>query len=99
MAHVRLVGDALTKRLATIPLWELLESQPPRIGRTFKFSDFRSAWGFMSQVALSAEKMDHHPNWSNVYNTVNITLFTHDASGLTEKDIELASTIDEIMKK
>lgn len=65
---------------------------------TLEFKDFIEAFGFMSQVAIIAEKMDHHPNWSNVYNTVNITLCTHDAGNIiTEKDRVLAGKIDEIL--
>ncbi len=64
------------------------------IQRQFKFKDFSAAWGFMSRVALAAEAMDHHPEWSNVWNRVDITLSTHDADGLTERDIALARKID-----
>ena len=63
--------------------------------KTFKFKDFKEAFGFMTRVALIAEKMDHHPNWSNVYNKVEIHLTTHDAGNkVTEKDRELAEAID-----
>merc|ERR1711920_441854 len=62
--------------------------------RTFFFSDFTAAFGFMSRVALHAEKADHHPNWSNVYNKVEVKLWTHDAGGLTEKDFALAGLMD-----
>ncbi|MEO1103882.1 MAG: 4a-hydroxytetrahydrobiopterin dehydratase [Devosia sp.] len=64
------------------------------ITRTLKFADFAEAFGFMAQIALVAEKMDHHPEWSNVYSTVNVRLTTHDAGGLTMKDIALAKAID-----
>jgi 4a-hydroxytetrahydrobiopterin dehydratase len=64
------------------------------IHRMFKFKDFSEAWGFMARVALAAEQMGHHPDWSNVYNKVEITLSTHDAGGLTENDVALASAID-----
>jgi 4a-hydroxytetrahydrobiopterin dehydratase len=68
-----------------------------KLKRTFEFSDFVEAFGFMSQVALLAEKMDHHPNWSNVYNKVTIELTTHDAGNtVTEKDRELAKAIDKL---
>ena len=66
------------------------------IHKDFKFKDFISAFGFMSQVALHAEKLNHHPDWKNVYNTVSITLSTHDAGGLTELDFKLAKLIDKI---
>lgn len=64
------------------------------IRRAFKFADFNAAFGFMTRVALAAEKADHHPEWSNVYNRVEITLTTHDAGGLTVKDFDLAAAID-----
>jgi len=66
--------------------------------RTFKFTDFSQAFAFMTRVALAAEKMNHHPNWSNVYNTVEIRLCTHDAGNvITQKDRELAAAIDRIV--
>ena len=64
------------------------------ICRQLVFADFREAWGFMNEVALSAESMDHHPNWENVYNRVNIRLSTHDANGLTQLDLDLAQQIE-----
>ncbi|MEO9483001.1 MAG: 4a-hydroxytetrahydrobiopterin dehydratase [Ekhidna sp.] len=68
-----------------------------RLKKTFEFKDFVSAFGFMSQVAIIAEKMDHHPNWSNLYNTVSIELCTHDAGDVvTENDHNLAQAIDKI---
>ncbi|MEL7312689.1 MAG: 4a-hydroxytetrahydrobiopterin dehydratase [Pseudomonadota bacterium] len=65
-----------------------------KLAKTFKFSDFVAAFGFMSRVALVAEKMDHHPEWFNVYNTVRVELTTHDAGGITAKDFELAGAMD-----
>ena len=68
-----------------------------RLKKTFQFNDFIEAFGFMSQVAIIAEKMDHHPNWSNVYNSVTIELCTHDAGDVvTDKDHQLAAAIDEV---
>ncbi len=68
-----------------------------RLVKTFKFRDFKEAFGFMTKVALVAEKMDHHPNWSNVYNSVTIALSTHDAGNVvTEKDRKLAKEIDKL---
>lgn len=62
--------------------------------KNFKFQNFRAAWTFMEDIAMEADKVDHHPEWRNVYNVVEITLSTHDAGGITEKDIELASFIN-----
>ena len=67
------------------------------ISHDFKFKTFSEAFSFMTRVALAAEKMDHHPEWSNVYNKVTITLTTHSASGLTDKDMKLAEKIDRVM--
>ncbi len=79
--------------LSGLPDWQL-EDGGKAILRTLKFKTFNEAFGFMARVALSAEKMDHHPEWSNVYNRVSIRLTTHDAGGLTEKDVKLARAID-----
>jgi 4a-hydroxytetrahydrobiopterin dehydratase len=67
------------------------------IVREFRFKDFAAAWGFMSRVALLAEKHDHHPEWSNVWNRVEITLSTHDAGGLSARDVAMAKAIDALM--
>jgi 4a-hydroxytetrahydrobiopterin dehydratase len=77
----------------TLPDWTLLEGRDA-IRRTFRFRDFNEAWGFMTRVALMAEKQDHHPEWSNVWNLVEITLATHDAGGLSRRDVKLAQAID-----
>ena len=69
------------------------------ISREFVFADFNRAFAFMTQVALAAEKRDHHPEWSNVYNKVRVTLSTHDAGGVTEKDLDLARFMDEAFSK
>lgn len=79
-----------------LPDWDYNESRDA-ITRQIVFSDFAEAFGFMTQVALIAEKMDHHPEWLNVWNRVEITLTTHDAGGLSERDIELADAIDSIL--
>ena len=68
------------------------------ITKGFQFPDFQTAFAFMTHVAMAAEKMDHHPDWSNVYNRVEIQLSTHDAGGLTERDITLAHAIERILK-
>jgi 4a-hydroxytetrahydrobiopterin dehydratase len=80
---------------ARLPNWEVVSGQDA-IRRAFKFADFSAAWGFMSRVALLAEKADHHPEWSNVYNRVEILLSTHDAGGLTMRDLKLAEAIDAV---
>ena len=79
--------------LAQVPQWLEVDGRDA-IQRDFKFKDFNAAFGFMSRVALRAEKADHHPEWSNVYNRVEVTLTTHSAGGVTEKDIALARFID-----
>ncbi|MCC9620959.1 4a-hydroxytetrahydrobiopterin dehydratase [Thalassospira sp. MA62] len=82
--------------LADMPGWELAEDGKS-IGRVYMFGDFNSAFGFMSRVALMAEKMDHHPEWFNVYNKVGVTLTTHDAGGVTQKDIDLAKFCETVV--
>ncbi len=76
-----------------IPQWSLMPNRDA-IARNFRFRDFNAAWGFMCRVALLAEKHDHHPEWSNVWNRVEIVLSTHDAGGLSGKDVALARAID-----
>ncbi len=74
------------------------QEQDNKLSRSFEFKDFSEAWAFMNRVALLAEKMDHHPNWSNVYNKVNIELTTHDAGNtVTERDRKLAKAIDKLL--
>lgn len=76
--------------------WSVVESRDA-IHKTFVFKDFNEAFGFMSRVAMQAEKLNHHPEWSNVYNRVNVTLATHDMQGVTERDVALASFMDELI--
>lgn len=76
--------------------WTLADGRDA-IEKSFKFKDFNEAWGFMTRVALAAEKADHHPEWFNVYNRVEITLTTHDADGLSARDVDLAGRIDELV--
>jgi 4a-hydroxytetrahydrobiopterin dehydratase len=78
---------------AALPEWKPAEERDA-IRREFRFGDFNEAWGFMARVALLAEAQDHHPEWSNVYNRVDILLTTHDAGGLSERDLRLARAID-----
>ena len=89
----KLSGTARQAALQEIPLWREVDGRDA-ITRVLKFADFNDAWGFMSRVALHAEQMDHHPEWFNVYRTVEVTLSTHDAGGLTERDIALAKAMD-----
>jgi 4a-hydroxytetrahydrobiopterin dehydratase len=82
--------------LATaLPQWRMVAGRDA-IQRDFAFADFSEAFGFMARVALLAEKQDHHPEWSNVWNRVSITLSTHDAGGLSARDITLAQAIDQL---
>ena len=92
----RLTGAARTNALQALPHWKEVPGRDA-IQRKLKFSDFTDAWGFMTRVALAAEKADHHPEWSNVYNNVEIVLSTHDAGGLSEKDVALAKFIDSLV--
>ncbi len=80
-----------------LPDWDVDEARDA-ITRTFTFDDFSQAFAFMTQVALLAEKADHHPEWSNVYNRVDILLTTHDAGGLSERDIDMAQKIDALVE-
>lgn len=90
--HYRKAGEEETAAaLNALPLWRL---EGDCLVREFRFADFREAFGFMAQAALAAEKLDHHPDWSNVYNRVRISLTTHDAGGLTDLDFRLAGEID-----
>ena len=90
-----LSGAERSAALAALSGWTL-DAAGTGITREFRFADFRAAFAFMTGVALLAEKADHHPEWSNVYNRVTIRLSTHDAGGLTEKDIRLATAIDKL---
>jgi 4a-hydroxytetrahydrobiopterin dehydratase len=91
----KLTGKARSDALASLRNWSEVPGRDA-IKRDFKFADFNQAWGFMCRVALAAEKADHHPEWSNVYSNVSITLSTHDAGGLSEKDVTLAKFIDSL---
>ena len=79
--------------LKELPEWREVTGRDV-IARKFEFRDFNAAFGFMTRVALLAERMDHHPEWMNVYKTVDVRLTTHDAGGLTEKDIRMAKAMD-----
>ena len=92
-APVKLTDKQIAAALAEVNGWSL---QGGKLHREFKFKDFVEAWGFMSRVALAAERMNHHPEWFNVYGRVDITLSTHDVGGLSRLDVELANAIDRI---
>ncbi len=89
----KLIGAARAAAIAGLAGWREVEGRDA-IAKTFRFKSFNQAWGFMSRVALKAERMNHHPEWFNVYNKVEVTLATHDAGGLSELDIELARFMD-----
>ena len=89
----RLTDGLRAEALATLPEWSH-EPERDAIVRRFSFKDFNEAFGFMARVALLAEKADHHPEWSNVWNRVEILLTTHDAGGLSTRDIQMAQAID-----
>lgn len=87
---------ALETVLAQLPYWHKADDARPAIRRVLEFADFNAAFGFMSRVAIQAEAVQHHPEWSNVWNRVEIVLTTHDAGGVTQRDIDLAGFIDGI---
>ena len=89
----KLTGSARSQALASLPKWQEVPGRDA-IKRNLKFADFNEAWGFMNRVALAAEKADHHPEWRNVYKTVEVVLTTHDAGGVTERDIDLARAMN-----
>jgi 4a-hydroxytetrahydrobiopterin dehydratase len=87
----KLADEELASRLTRLAGWSL---RGGKLHKDFRFADFAAAFGFMARVALAAERADHHPDWSNVWNRVSIDLVTHDAGGITELDFELAGRID-----
>ena len=91
MPIAKLSKQEIDTRLAALPNWSVVAG---KLRRELKFKDFVHAFGFMTQVAIVAERSDHHPEWSNVYNRVVIDLTTHDADGLSTRDFELAAAID-----
>lgn len=97
MARPTKLGDEeIAQALKDLPGWSL-ETGAVAITRNFKFTTFVDAMGFMMRAALIAEKMDHHPEWSNIYNRVGVLLTTHDAGGLTKLDLDLAKAMDELV--
>lgn len=95
---VKLTDDQKQAALADLPYWQVVEGRDA-IHRTFVFGNFVEAFGFMAQVALHAEKLNHHPEWSNVYKTVDVTLTTHDVKGLSGLDVTLAKILDDLAAK
>jgi len=93
MKYKKLSENELDETVRAMNGWELEDG---KLKKSFRFSNFVEAFGFMTRIALEAEKMNHHPDWSNVYNTVTIKLSTHDAGGITDYDIKLAKVIDNI---
>lgn len=91
----KLSADARKAALAALTGWKDVPGRDA-IAKSFRFADFNAAWGFMTKVALAAEKADHHPEWSNVYNRVDIVLSTHDAGGVSDKDVALATFIESV---
>jgi 4a-hydroxytetrahydrobiopterin dehydratase len=89
--YKKLSGNELDEMVKSLSGWELKDG---KLQKSFKFSNFIEAFGFMTRIALEAEKINHHPEWSNVYNTVSVKLSTHDADGITDYDIKLANIID-----
>lgn len=96
MATTKLSEQDLTPLLKDLPGWTL---EHGKLHRDYKFQSFPDAFGFMAIAAVMIEKMNHHPEWSNVYNRVSIDLMTHDAGGVTNKDIELARLLEPIARK
>jgi 4a-hydroxytetrahydrobiopterin dehydratase len=90
---MKLAIDDLKAALRRLPDWKLAEGRDA-LRRQFQFVDFDAAFSFMTRSALLAAKMDHHPEWTNIYNTVDVTLATHDEGGVTQKDIDLALAMD-----
>jgi 4a-hydroxytetrahydrobiopterin dehydratase len=86
----QLSADEIAVRLQNLPGWATYENA---IGKDFQFADFNEAFAFLTRIAMLSEKMDHHANWSGVYNKVSIRLSTHDAGGVTQKDIKMAEAI------
>jgi 4a-hydroxytetrahydrobiopterin dehydratase len=93
----KLSGDARARALAGLEGWTEVEGRDA-IRKRYTFADFNAAFGFMARAAWVAEKLDHHPEWFNVYKTVDVTLSTHDAGGVIERDIALATAMDEFAR-
>ena len=94
MSRPQKIGAAAA--LQRLPGWTAVEGGRDAIQKAYRFKDFNEAFGFMTRVAIRADQLDHHPEWFNVYNRVEVTLATHDADGVTELDVTLASFMDEV---
>lgn len=94
----RLSPEAAQKALSILDGWTAVRGREA-IEKTFTFRNFSEAWGFMSRVALEAERMNHHPEWSNVWSRVHVVLSTHDVGGLSELDVRLAAAIDAVARR
>ena len=92
----RFSGPELKEALAGLTGWAVVDG---KLHKEYKFADFIHAFGFMATSAIAIEKMNHHPEWFNVYNRVTVDLTTHDAQGITSKDVELAKVLDDVAKK
>ena len=97
MSPIPLSDTEIAAALSGLPGWSRVEGRSA-IAKKFQFADFNEAWGFMSRVALLAESQNHHPEWFNVWNRVEITLSTHDAGGLSARDVKLAGAIEKVVK-
>lgn len=93
MSIEKMTSDQINAELKKLPDWSLKDE---KVHREFKFANFVEAFGFMSQVAILAEKANHHPEWSNVYSTVTIDLTTHEAGGISQRDMDLAAQISQV---
>ncbi len=93
MSHSLLSPEGLASALDTLPQWS---SSDGKLHRSFRFPDFVSAFDWMTHIAAEAERLGHHPNWSNVYNQIEVTLWTHDQGGVTELDVALATFMDSV---
>jgi 4a-hydroxytetrahydrobiopterin dehydratase len=98
MTVAKLSDQEIATALVKLPGWSRVDGRSA-IVKKFQFADFNDAWGFMCRVALAAEKQDHHPEWFNVWNRVEITLSTHDAGGLSARDVRLAETIERFVRR
>ena len=90
---IKLSSDEITKELENLPGWNVVEG---KLHRDFEFASFNEAFGFMTRAAMEIEKMNHHPEWFNVYNRISVDLMTHDAGGITQNDINLAKILNSL---